>query len=181
MRGILLAAAALALLMVGSAAALRLYPGNKEFKVFLGAFAAAVAFYAAAFRFLPTDLGFLPAGWCETAPVVDFANGLALMTLIFHGYWTFAYFACLSPSMTVIVSLVGRDAAKGLTADEALALHGGEEPLDLIFRRRLPKLLRGGYVQEAAGSYRLLPRGERVAALGCVLKRLINARLGMQE
>ncbi len=149
--------------------------------MFLGAFAGAVALYAAAFGLLPPDLGFIPASWSETAPVVDFANGLVLMILIFHGYWTFAYFACLSPSMTVIVSLVGRDAAKGLTADEALVLHGGEEPLDLIFRRRVPKLLSGGYVQETAGSYRLLPRGERVAALGRVLKRLINARLGMQE
>ena len=61
---------------------------------------------------------------------------------------------------------------------EALAIHGGDEPVNLIFQRRLPKLLRGGYVRAEAGGYRLLTRGGRVAALGSFLKRLINAQVG---
>jgi hypothetical protein len=177
MKGIVLAAAALALLVAGTATALRFYPGNKEFKVFLGAFAGAVIAYAVAFRFLPGDLGFISARWRETAPAVDFVNGLVMLVLIFHGYWCFAYFSCLSPSMSVMVALRqrGRD---GLSRTEALAIHGGDEPVNLIFQRRLPKLLRGGYVREEASGYRLLARGGRVAALGSFLKRLINAQAG---
>lgn len=176
MKGIVLAAAALAALVVGSALALRLYGGNKEFRVLLGAFAGALVAYAAAFRILPGDLGFIPSTWCETAPAVDFGNGLLLMVLIFHGYWCFAYFSCLSPSMSVMVAL-RRRRGEGLTRSDALAIHGGDEPVNLIFLRRLPKLLEGGYVGEEAGAYRLLARGGRVAAFGSFLKRLINADL----
>jgi hypothetical protein len=177
MKGIVLAAMALVALVIGSAAALRLYGGNKEFKVLLGAFVGAVALYAGAFRLSPADLGFIPSAWCETAPAVDFGNGLLFMMLIFHGYWCFAYFSCLSPSMSVMVAL-RRRRGEGLTRSDALAIHGGDEPVNLIFLRRLPKLLEGGYVREEAGAYRLLARGGRVAAFGSFLKRLINANVG---
>jgi hypothetical protein len=50
--------------------------------------------------------------------------------------------------------------------------------VNLIFQRRIPKLVQGGYVREDAGGYRLLSRGGRVAALGSFLKRLINAQVG---
>ena len=174
MKGVTLAAAAFLLLVVGSALALRVYRGNKEFKVFLGAFAAAALGYAAAFPLTPPDLGVLPGGWLEPSAPVDFANGLFILALVFHGFWCFAYFACLSPSMGVMVELRARG-ARGISAEEAIAMQGREEPVNLIFQRRLPKLVQGGYVREEGGAYRLLPPGERVAALGAFLKRLINA------
>src|ERR1700674_1553002 len=120
MKGLVLAAAALTILVIGSAVALRFYRGNKEFRVFLGAFAAAVALYTGAFRLFPADLGVLSPGWRETAAVVDFGNGLLLLVLIFHGYWCFCYFACLSPSMSVMVSLRVRG-REGMTRAAALA------------------------------------------------------------
>ncbi|MEX2224546.1 MAG: hypothetical protein WEG40_22405 [Candidatus Rokuibacteriota bacterium] len=177
MKGLVLAAAAFLFLVTGSAVALRVYPGNKEFRVFLGAFAAAVAVYTGAFRLLPPDLGFLSTGWMETAASVDFWNGLLILVLVFHGYWCFSYFACLSPSMGVMVALRLKS-REGMTRVEALAIQGSDQPVNLIFQRRLPKLLQGGYVREEAGGYRLLARGGRVAALGSFLKRLINAQVG---
>jgi hypothetical protein len=174
MKGLVLASLAFLLLVAGSAVALRLYRGNKEFKVFLGAFVAAAAGYVVAFPLTPPDLGFLPAGWLEPAAAVDFWNGLLVLALVFHGFWCFAYFACLSPSMGVMVELRAR-AARGISAEEALAMHGREQPVNLIFQRRLPKLVQGGYVREEGGAYRLLPRGGRIAALGAFLKRLINS------
>lgn len=176
MKGLTLAGVALVLLVAGSAAILRFYAGNKEFKVFLGAFAAVVVFYTGAFWLLPPDLGFISARWQETAPAVDFWNGLLILALVFHGYWCFSYFACLSPSMSVMVALRLKG-THGMSAAEALAIHGSEQPVDLIFQRRLPKLLQGGYVREEADGYRLLARGGRVAALGSFLKRLINAQV----
>jgi len=62
MKGLVLAGLAFTLLMAGSVVALRFYTGNKEFKVFLGSFAAAVALYAGAFWLAAPDLGSLPAG-----------------------------------------------------------------------------------------------------------------------
>lgn len=176
MKGLVLAGLTLALLVVGTAIALVFYRGGKEFKVFLGGFAAAVTIYAVAFRLLPPDLGILPGSWLETDRAVDFGNGLLVLSLVFHGYWTFCYFACVSPSMSVLVALRARG-RRGMTAAEALAIHGGGEPVNLIFQRRLPKLLQGGYVREEGGAYRLLSRGGRVAALGSFLKRLINAEV----
>jgi hypothetical protein len=177
MKGLVLAGLAFVLLVVGSAVALRFYTGNKEFKVFLGAFAGAVGLYAGAFWRSAPDLAFLPVGWRETSPAVDFGNGLLILSLVFHGYWCFCYFACLSPSMSVMVALRPRG-AQGMSSAEALAIHGSEQPVDLIFQRRLPKLLQGGYVREESGGYRLLARGGRVAAFGSFLKRLINAQVG---
>lgn len=174
MKGLVLAALAFLLLVVGSAIILRFYRGNKEFKVFLGAFVAAVLGYAVAFPLTPPDLGILPTGWLEPASVLDFWNGLLILALIFHGFWCFAYFACLSPSMGVMVELRARG-ERGISAEEALAMHGREQPVNLIFQRRLPKLVQGGYVREEDGAYRLLPRGGRIAALGGFLKRLINS------
>ncbi len=123
MKGLVLSAAALVLLVLGSAVALRFYRGNKEFRVFLGAFAAAVVLYTGTFWLLPPDLGFLPAGWRETVAWVDFGNGLLLLVLMFHGYWCFSYFACLSPSMSVMVSLRLRG-REGMSRAEVLGDSG---------------------------------------------------------
>jgi hypothetical protein len=177
MKGLILAGLAFALVVVGSVVGLHFYRGGKEFKVFLGVFAGAVALYAAAFRGLPPDLGFLPMSWQEGSPAVDFGNGLLILGLVFHGYWSFSYFTCVSPSMSLLVALQSRG-RQGLSKADALAIHGSEEPVNTLFQRRLPKLLQGGYVQEEAGAYRLLPRGGRVAALGSFLKKLINAQVG---
>ena len=174
MKGLLLASLAVLLLVVGSTITLRFYRGNKEFKIFLGAFMAAVLGYAAAFPLTPSDLGVLPAGWLEPAPAVDFWNGLLMLALVFHGFWCFAYFACVSPSMGVMVELRTRG-ERGISEKEVLALHSREQPVNLIFQRRLPKLVQGGYVREEGGAYRLLPRGGRIAMLGIFLKRLINS------
>ena len=50
MKGLVLSAAALVLLVIASAGVLRFYRGNKEFRVFLGAFAAAVVLYTGSTR-----------------------------------------------------------------------------------------------------------------------------------
>lgn len=177
MKGLILAAFAFVLLVVGTAVALRLYTGNKEFKVFLAGFATVVGLYTGAFALLPPDLGFLPLAFQDATPAVDFWNGLLVLSLVFHGYWSFCYFTCVSPSMSALIAL-RRKGRQGMTVAEVLAIHGCDQPVNLIFERRLPKLLRGGYVQEEAGAYRLLARGGRVAALGSLLKRLINAQVG---
>src|SRR6476620_9301592 len=160
MRGLVLSAISLALLVLGTIVGLRFYRGAKEFKVFLGAFGGAVVLYAGGFWLLPSDLGFLSAGWRESSPAVDFGNGLLILALVFHGFWSFSYFVCVSPSMSALIALRLRRGA-GL---------GSAEPVNLIFQRRLPKLLQGGYVSEEAGRYRLLARGGKVAALGSFLK-----------
>ena len=47
---------------------------------------------------------------------------------MFHGYWCFSYFACLSPSMSVMVALRLRG-REGMTRAEALAIQGSDHPL----------------------------------------------------
>jgi hypothetical protein len=164
-------------MVVGTVVGLRFYRGDKEFKVFLGAFACATALYAVGFRLLPADVGFLPAAWVETSAPVDFVNGLVILMLVFHGFWSFSYFACVSPSMSALIALRLRGRA-GMSRDEAMAVQGTAEPVNLIFQRRLPKLQRGGYVSEDANGYRLLDRGRRVAVFGSFLKRIINSQIG---
>jgi len=177
MKGLVLAAVALGLMVVGTIVGLRVYRGDKEFKVFLGAFTAAATLYAVGFRLLPADLGCLPAAWGETSAPVDFFNGLVVLGLVFHGFWSFSYFACVSPSMSALIALRLRGRT-GMSRDEAMAVQGTAEPVNLIFQRRLPKLQRGGYVREDADGYRLLDRGRRVAAFGSFLKRIINSQVG---
>jgi hypothetical protein len=83
-RGLVLAAGAFALLVLASAVMLRVYPGNKEFKVFLGAFAGSVVLYAVGFWLLPADLGFIPLAWQESSLAVDLGNGLLMLVLVFR-------------------------------------------------------------------------------------------------
>ena len=80
--------------------------------------------------------------------------------------------------MWVMVEMRARG-ERGISEEDALAMKGREEPVNLIFQRRLPKLVQGGYVREEGGAYRLLPRGGRIDALGAFLKRLINSETPM--
>ena len=177
MKGLVLAAVALGLMVVGTIVGLRFYRGDKEFKVFLGAFATAAALYAVGFWLVAADVGFLPARWVETSAPVDFVNGLVILVLVFHGFWSFSYFACVSPSMSALIALRLRGRA-GMSREEAMAVQGTAAPVNLIFQRRLPKLERGGYVREDADGYRLLDRGRKVAVFGSFLKRIINSQIG---
>jgi hypothetical protein len=165
-------------LVLGTIVGLRFYRGSKEFKVFFGAFMGAIAFYALGFQILPPDLGFIPAACTETSPAIDFANGLLILSLVFHGFWSFGYFVCVSPSMSVLIALRRRGRV-GFNRDEAMALQGGPEQDNLLFRRRLPKLVQGGYVDQKGSGYQLLERGARVAAIGLLLKRVINSQDGV--
>ena len=177
MRGLILASGAVGVLVCGTIVGLRFYHGSKEFKVFFGAFVGAVTLYALGFQILPSDLGFIPIACTETSPAIDFANGLLILSLVFHGFWTFGYFVCVSPSMSALIAL-RRRGGLGLNRDEAMTLQSGPEQDNLLLRRRLPKLVQGGYVDQKEGGYQLLERGARVAAIGLMLKRVINSQDG---
>lgn len=173
MKGLLLAAGCFAFIVLASAAVLRAYSGNREYRVLLGAFAAAVAGYLLAFLATPPSLGFLPAGWVEPAAGMDCANGLLLLTLVFHGFWTFAYATCLGPSVGLMVA-AWRRGARGLRLEEALRTCGTSESGSLILRRRLPRLLQGGYLVETAEGYALTAKGRRYAAVFYLARVLIR-------
>lgn len=173
MKGIILAGGSVACLIGFSAIGLRLYRGDKEYKVFLGSLGAALAIYALVFAALPPDLGVLPTTLREPAARVDFLNGLIVIVAMFHGFWVFAYVACLGPTMSILVEL-SRRGDRGMTMDEALRLFGSDEPVNVVLRRRLPKLVNGRYLAEQDGVYTLLPRGVAAGKICLYARRAIG-------
>ena len=65
MKGLLLAGGCLVLIMAVSAVGLKLYRGNKEFKVLLSAFIVGCGAYGLLFLMVPANVGVLPPGWVE--------------------------------------------------------------------------------------------------------------------
>ena len=174
MKGLILATASIVFLVGSTVAALRAYRGDREYTVFLGSFAASLGLYGLLFAALPPTLGFLPNAAQEPAAVVDFSNGLIVLATVFHGFWVFAYAVCLGPSMSLLVEISHRG-SRGATTDEALAVFGKDEPMNLILRRRLPKLVNGGYLEQDDQVYRLLPRGTRIARVYLFCKKVLGA------
>ena len=69
MKGLILAALALVLVVVGSVIALHFYRGGKEFKLFLGVFPPRPRLYTCRPSGLAApDLGVLPPSWQEASP-----------------------------------------------------------------------------------------------------------------
>ncbi len=57
---------------------------------------------------------------------------------------------------------------------EAVLQFGGGEGDNLLLRRRLPKLISGGYIAEDDGVFRLLPRGRAAARVLLRIRRAIG-------
>ena len=175
MKGLILAGVATGWLVGVCAAGLRIYRGDKEYKVFLGALGTALILYSSMFAILPEDLAFLSRRLVEPASAVDFWNGLIVLLLAFHGFWAFAYIMCLGPTINILIEM-GRRRDRGMTKDEVLRTFCNDGLVNTILRRRLPKLVKGGYLKEEAGVYTLLPRGlvagkvcaRAMKAVGCL-------------
>lgn len=175
MKGLILSGVSIGFFVTACSAILRIYRGDKEYRIFLGSFASALILYAVLFGALPRDLGFLPAGVREPAAIVDFVNGALVLSMIFHGVWTFTYMVWTGPTMRLLMEM-SRNQGRGVSEDEAL-LHfwsGGRE--NTLLRRRLPKLMSGGYLTEEEGVYRLLPRGRAVGRLLIRVRQAIGDR-----
>ncbi len=173
LKSLVLAAGCFAFIVLTSAVLSRLYKGKQEYKVLLGTFAMSVVVYVVLYEALPPNLYALPAGWLEPAHQVDFWNGLLVLALVFHGFWTFCYVCWTGPSIG-LMNAIRKCEPEGLTSAEALAIYGENEPVNLLLVRRLPKLMNGDYIEQAAAGYRLLPKGRHYARLGFALRRIIN-------
>lgn len=173
MKGLILAAISLGFFVIACATLLRLYEGDKEYKVFLGSFGSALVLYAVLFAALPRDLGVLPASVVEPAAGVDFLNGALVLSMIFHGLWTLSYIVWTGPTVRLLTEM-SRSRTRGISVHEAVLQFGGGEGDNLFLRRRLPKLISGGYISEEDGVYRLLPRGRAAARMLLGIQRAIG-------
>lgn len=172
MKSWVLAFACLLFMLPTAALASRLYRGHREYRMLLAAFGVALVLYAALYQLLPPDLGFLPADWLEESPAVGLANGILALMMIFHSFWAVCYVCWTGPSIGLLVSTLRRQA---LTTAEALEIYGRKEPVNLVLVRRLPNLMNNGYIaRKGCRTYQLLPKGERYAAVGFLLRRTIN-------
>ncbi len=173
MKGLILAAVSLGFFVISCGTLLRLYRGDKEYKVFLGSFGSALVVYAVLFAALPRDLGLLPASVVEPAAGVDFLNGLLVLSMIFHGIWTLSYMVWTGPTMRLL-DVMSRSRSQGISVHEAVLQFGGGEGDNPLLRRRLPKLINGGYIAEDDAVFRLLPRGRAAARVLLRIRRAIG-------
>lgn len=172
MKGLVLAGACIIFFVVLCAAALRANRSDKEYRVFLVALACTLILYALLYKVFPSDLGFLPRTALEPSGVVDFWNGVLVLLMIFHGMWTFAY-VVTGPTVCLLTELeVKRH--QGITLREASLQFQGEDLDNTFLRRRLPKLVNGGFIAAQDGAYVLRPRGLVAGELLLRVKRTIG-------
>lgn len=173
MKGLILAGMCLGVLLVAAAAGLRVYRGDREYRILLGSLAGSVLLYAALFAAVPHNLGILPSGAVEPNAVVDFWNGVLMLVLVSHGIWAFTYSVWTGPTMRVLLA-VSRAGPRGLTMHEMLRQFETGDRANVLLRRRLPKLKQGGYLREEHGRYVLLPRGRTAGRVVTRVKRVIG-------
>lgn len=160
-------------LVVAAAAGLRVYRGDREYRILLGALAGSVLLYMALFAVLPANLGILPRGAVEPAAAVDFWNGLLMLVLVSHGIWAFTYSVWTGPTIRVLLA-VSRTGRRGFRVHEVLRQFETLDRANALLRRRLPKLTQGGYLREEQGRYVLLPRGRAAGRVVTRVKRIIG-------
>jgi hypothetical protein len=171
-KGLILAAVSLCVLVATAAAGLRIYRGDREYRVLLGALASSAAVYAALFAALPPDLGFLARGAVEPDARADFWNGMLFLVLVFHGIWAVTYMVWTGPTARVLLAL--SRARRGVSVRELWREFETGDRASVLLRRRLPKLTQGGYLREERGRYVLLPRGRAAGRMVTYVKRAIG-------
>jgi hypothetical protein len=172
-KGLILAAACLGVFVTTAGLGSKVYRGDREYRIFLGALAGSVLLYATLFAVIPRNLGILPAGALEPDAIIDFWNGALIVVLVSHSIWAFAYMVWTGPTVRILLALCrgGRD---GVPFHEMLREFEASDSGNLLLRRRLPKLTEGGYLREQHGSYVLLPRGRAAGRAVIWIKQAIG-------
>lgn len=177
MKGLILALLWFVLFLAAAVFLLRLRRRIKPFKVFLALFGATIPPYVYFYHVTPPDLCFLPKGLIEPCAMADFLYGLGVYALLFHNFWDFIYAGPMGFSAGLMVELE-HSGGLGLSTDTIIACFESEGGGDKIFGRRMPNLLRGGYIVMNGDRVRLTRKGRGIAAVTLFLKKLICAGEG---
>ena len=150
---------------------------KKPFKLFLTVFIATIPPYMFFYRITPQDLYFLPRNLLEPCTVIDFLYGLGIYTLLFHSFWDLIYAGPMGFSAGLMVELeqAGQD---GLSTHQLIFYFKREDRTDSIFGRRIPNLIRGGYIIMEEDSIVLTRKGRLISKITLFLKNLICAGEG---
>ena len=178
MKGIALALAAFGLFALLAIILLRARPWKKHYRALLLAFPFGAIAYACGYTLTPPGLGCLGARWLEPSRGVDVAMGLAVYLMLFHCFWDFIYAVAVTGFSVGLIVKIERSMPSGATTDElagSYVLAGGR---DCVFSRRIPNLLRSGYMREEGKALRLTPKGRTVACVVHALQRLLNIGQG---
>lgn len=173
MHGLILAGFCLAVYAAGCSIGLRLYSKNREYRVLMLVLTAAATLYVILFQVLPENLGFLPAGTLEPCREMDFVNGLIALVVPAQTFWSYLYSTGTGPSSNMLVAL-HQAGEKGRSFEELYNLYQRPGEVDLIFARRMPKLVEDGYLEKLETGYRMLPRARKFAWMASALKRIFN-------
>lgn len=177
MKGLVLDVVSVAFLIGWCSVGLRLYHGDREYKIFISSLLCAIAFYLVLFLASPVNLGFLPPYVLEANGSVDLVNGMIVLVAVFAGFWAFSYAACIGPTMTTLVEL-RRRRDEGMLLREITILFGEGKPMSDFLRRRLPKLVDSGYVVKTREAYELQSRGKMLVRVLILLRSLLGVEVG---
>lgn len=162
MSGLLLSFGCFLLLIVISIILLRLYRGTKRVRPLVAAYGVALAIYGI----------FYPSSRVGA----EFWNGILVLTLAFQGYANVVNTTVFTGFAAHLLALVAE--RKVLTFEQALCLYREKGGLDKVLSWRLAHLCGGKYLKKMGESYRLLPKGRRVAKSVQFLKELLRVGEG---
>ena len=169
MRGLIAAALASGLYVVGQALVFHLVLVRRKLAVMLFLWGCGIGLYATAWALLPDDARWLPTPLAAASDWVNWLNGLFVYWGLFAGHYQFVNMADNSVGVRSLIELAGAP-PRGLTLPE-LEKH---YPYSPMLDHRLERLVRGGFLERRPdGRYRCRPKAARTARLLSALKRLL--------
>jgi hypothetical protein len=174
MRGLIAAALAGGLYVVGQALLFRLVLVRRRLAVMLLLWGLGIGAYAAAWALLPDDARWLPAPLAASSDWVNWLNGLFVYWGLFAGYYQFVNMADNSVGVRSLIELAGAP-PEGFTLPALERYY----PYDHMLGHRLERLVRGGFLERRPdGRYQCRPKAARAARLFAALKRLLGTGPG---
>jgi len=178
MKGIIIALLGFLSVLLASSLLLRARSWERHFIALLLAFAVGLLAYVWIYFKTPYDLYWLPAGCLEPSRIVDFLNGVLFFCLMFHFFWDFVYAFALTGFSTGILVNVALEGERGIALERLIARYLDCSGGDRIFSRRIPNLIRGGYLRQDGEVIVLTWKGRLLGIVVLAVKSLLNVREG---
>ena len=177
MKGISLGIFCFCLVIFFSFLGLKIYRGNRYFKVFIIAWLSSTTLYGILYTLTPPHLYIYSDPYLESLPWVDSLNGLLWLALLSHLFWDGMYMFFLTGFSTGLLARLSEAKEQGLTKKELINFYCTQSE-NVLVQKRMINLEKGHYIKKSLSGYQLTKKGIGMAHAALFLKKILYLDLG---
>ncbi|MDP3920171.1 MAG: hypothetical protein Q8R76_05130 [Candidatus Omnitrophota bacterium] len=171
MKGLIVASLSFLFLVALAILLLRRNKSPNYLGIFFRTFAWTIPFYVVLYRMSKPDLGFLGDSWVFANGWLDFLNGLLILVMLFHCFVDVTYATVITGFSNNLILYMARP--EGISLQEVKEIYGAGDEGDPVVQNRLEQLVQRRYAERCGeDSYRVLPKGRRLAWIAAGLQRI---------